>query len=80
MDIMIILKDRTISAKAKGLYCMIAYVDEPHTQKSLSEMCSDGIGSVRTGLKELEERGYIKRIYEAEGGTGVNTRLVITKE
>ena len=58
-----IFKDRTLSAKAKGLLAeMLSLPDDwDYTLKGLTFLFSDGIDSVRQGIRELEEHGYVVR-------------------
>ena len=59
-----IFKDRTLSAKAKGLLAeMLSLPDDwDYTLKGLTFLFSDGIDSVRQGIRELEEHGYVVRL------------------
>lgn len=58
-----IFKDRTLSAKAKGLLAeMLSLPDDwDYTLKGLTFLFSDGLDSVRQGIRELEEHGYVVR-------------------
>lgn len=58
-----IFKDRTLSAKAKGLLAEMLSLPEnwDYTLKGLTFLFSDGLDSVRQGIKELEEHGYVVR-------------------
>lgn len=58
-----IFKDRTLSAKAKGLLAEMLSLPEnwDYTLVGLSQLFSDGVDSVRQGIKELEEHGYVVR-------------------
>ncbi len=58
-----IFKDRTLSAKAKGLLAEMLSLPESwdYTLKGLTYLFSDGLDSVRQGIKELEEHGYVVR-------------------
>jgi len=57
------LKNRNISLKAKGLLSvMLSLPDEwNYTLKGLAHICKEGIDSVRTAIKELEDAGYVQR-------------------
>ena len=58
-----VLKDRRLSAKAKGILVEVLSLPEnwDYTLKGLTTLFSDGIDSIRQGIKELEENGYIVR-------------------
>lgn len=57
------LRDRGLSCKACGLLSkMLSLPDEwDYTSKGLAYICKDGIDSVNSALKELEEQGYLVR-------------------
>lgn len=69
-----IFKDRTLSAKAKGLLAEMLSLPEnwDYTLKGLTFLFSDGLDSVRQGIKELEEHGYVvrERKRDAKGRLG----------
>lgn len=56
-------KDYCLSWKAKGLLSNMLSLPEDwdYSAKGLSKLSSDGIDSTRSGLKELEEKGYLFR-------------------
>ena len=58
-----VFKDRRLSAKAKGILVEMLSLPEnwDYTLKGLTALFSDGIDSIRQGIKELEENGYIVR-------------------
>ena len=58
-----IFKDRTLSAKAKGLLVEMLSLPEnwDYTLKGLTCLFTDGLDSIRQGIRELEEHGYIVR-------------------
>ena len=58
-----VFKDRRLSAKAKGILVEMLSLTEnwDYTLKGLTTLFSDGIDSIRQGIKELEENGYIVR-------------------
>ena len=58
-----VFKDRRLSAKAKGILVEMLSLPEnwDYTLKGLKTLFSDGIDSIRQGIKELEENGYIVR-------------------
>ena len=55
------LYDRKISLKAKALFLMIDSFGGEITAEEISKYCDDGSTSINSGLKELEERGYLAR-------------------
>lgn len=65
-----ILRDRSLSLKAKGLYCLILSLPETwsFSARGLAMLALDGDVSVNTGLKELEAAGYIRREQKNDGG------------
>ena len=58
-----VFKDRRLSAKAKGILVEMLSLPEnwDYTLKGLTTLFSDEIDSIRQGIKELEENGYIVR-------------------
>lgn len=61
-----ILGDKTISWKAKGLYCelwKLSEEDEIVSIEKLKELSTDGVESIRSGLSELEKAGRLDRKY-----------------
>jgi len=68
------LRDRELSLKATGLLSLILSLPETwdYTLAGLASICKDGLGSVRSGITELEERGYLtrKRVRETNGQLG----------
>jgi len=57
------LRDRELSLKGKGLLSLMLSLPEnwDYTLKGLATICKDGIDSVRNGVSELEQRGYLTR-------------------
>ncbi|MEU3211048.1 helix-turn-helix domain-containing protein [Nocardiopsis alba] len=57
------IRDPHLSYKARGLLALIASHREGWgiTEKRLADQSPDGISSVRSGLKELEAAGYLRR-------------------
>lgn len=53
--------DKRLSAKAKGLWCTIISLHEQwnFTVAGLASLCSDGVASVKSGIEELEEFGWL---------------------
>jgi hypothetical protein len=68
------LRDRSLTLKGKGLLSLMLSLPESwdYTMKGLASICPDGLTSVRSGIKELEEHGYLIRcrIREANGQLG----------
>lgn len=64
-----IFHDKNISYKAKGLFCQMLSLPEnwDFKENSIKALSTDGISSVRTGLKELMEKGYLVRKPIREG-------------
>lgn len=64
-----IFHDKNISYKAKGLFCQMLSLPEnwDFKENSIKALATDGISSVRTGLKELMEKGYLVRKPIREG-------------
>ena len=69
-----VFKDKTLSAKAKGILVEMLSLPEnwDYTLKGLTYLFSDGIDSIRQGIRELEEHGYIvrERKRDAKGRLG----------
>lgn len=78
-----IFKDRTLSAKAKGLLAEMLSLPEDwdYTLIGLSHLFSDGVDSVRQGIKELEEHGYVvrERKRDAKGRLGEMEYVIYEK-
>ena len=57
------LQDKKLSLKAKGLlsYMLSLPDDWDYSLKGLTTGCRDGIDSVRSAVRELEARGYLRR-------------------
>lgn len=74
------LKDKQLSFKAKGLltYMWSLPDDWDFYETEISKHSTDGIASVRSGLKELEERGYLvkQRVRNNNGQLGPNDWLI----
>ena len=59
-----VLNDTNLSWKAKGIFMYL--LDQAETQEffyetEIAKHSTDGLASLRSGLKELEQRGYLKR-------------------
>ncbi|MDO4542623.1 MAG: hypothetical protein Q4C00_07345 [Bacillota bacterium] len=56
------LHDKSLSLKAMGLLTLMLHLDEEYySVQSIAEMCKEGEYSIRAGMKELEEAGYLWR-------------------
>ncbi len=57
------LRNTSLSLKAKGLLSLMLSLPEDwdYTTKGLSKICKDGIDSICSTIKELEQQGYIIR-------------------
>ena len=57
------LRNKDLSLKAKGLMSVILSLpdDWDYTLKGLSEICKEGVDSIRAAIVELEKAGYIVR-------------------
>jgi hypothetical protein len=55
------LKDPSLSLKAKGLLALLLLVDDELSAGDVVQLSRDGIDSVRSGLRELIEHGFIER-------------------
>ncbi len=57
------LRNIKLSLKAKGLLSLMLSLPEDwdYTTKGLAFICKDGIDSIATALKELEQHGYLTR-------------------
>lgn len=55
------LKDPNLSAKAKGILCFMQSVSEDwdYSINGLATQFNDGVESIRSGIKELVDAGYI---------------------
>lgn len=57
------LRNKKLSLKAKGLMSLMLSLPEnwDYTTKGLASICRDGVDSISSAIKELEENGYIIR-------------------
>lgn len=57
------LRNRKLSLKAKGLQSLMLSLPEEwdYSLKGLAAICKDGVGSISSTLRELEEAGYVSR-------------------
>ena len=64
-------RNRSLSLKAKGVMSLMLSLpdDWDYTIKGLATLSKDGVDSVRSALKELEEQGYLtmKRVRNGRG-------------
>ena len=64
-------RNRSLSLKAKGVMSLMLSLpdDWDYTIKGLATLSKDGVDSVRSALKELEEQGYLtmKRVRNEQG-------------
>ena len=74
-----IFHDRELSYKAKGLFCqMLSLPDNwDFKENSIKALSTDGISSVRSGLKELMEKGYLIREPIREGNLIVDWQYTL---
>lgn len=58
-----ILSDKNISLKSKGIYFYILSISiiDNFSAELISSESKDSITAIRSGLKELEKFGYLKR-------------------
>lgn len=74
------LRNTKLSLKAKGLMSLMLSLPEDwdYTTKGLAHICKDGIDSISTALKELEQQGYLtrQRLRNANGQLGDKSRLL----
>lgn len=75
-----IFKDKTLSAKAKGMACQLLSLppDWDYSVRGLVTLFNDGEASIRSALSELEEHGYLRREQYREEGKFSKSRYVIT--
>jgi predicted transcriptional regulator len=59
-----------LSLKHKALIAMIINFEGTVTIEELEKICSDRKSSISSGLRELEEKGFIKKIRERDTKTG----------
>lgn len=57
------LRNTALSLKAKGLLSLMLSLPEDwdYTTKGLARICKDGVDSICSTVKELEEHGYVER-------------------
>ena len=68
------LRNTALSLKAKGLWSLMLSLPEgwDYTTKGLARICKDGVDSICTGVREMEEQGYVirERVRNANGQLG----------
>ena len=68
------LRDKNLSLKAKGLLSTILSLpdDWNYSISGIVSICKENESSVKSGLNELKEAGYmvIEKLYSDESGTG----------
>lgn len=77
------LRNTKLSLKAKGLLSLMLSLPEnwDYTTKGLSFICKDGIDSINSTIKELEENGYvIRRRLRNEKGQLTTTEYTIFEQ
>ena len=59
------LRNTDLSLKAKGLLSLMLSLPEnwDYTTKGLAKICKDGVDSICSTVKELEEHGYTSKDY-----------------
>lgn len=77
-----VFHNKDLSLKAKGLLCqMLSLPDDwDYSLEGLVALSSDGISSVRSALKELENQMYFKRRRLYENGKLSGVEYVISEE
>ena len=73
------LRDKNLSNKARGLLSTMMSLppDWNYTTRGLAYICKDGVDSITAQLKELEDRGYLKRRKVRDGrGKIVSTEFI----
>ena len=68
-----ILRNPELSAKAKGILCLLLSNQQGWRShvSTITQMMADGETSIRSGLKELEQMGYLARIPYREKNTKI---------
>ena len=68
------LRDKSLSLKAKGLLSLMLSLpdDWDYTTKGLAQICRDGVDSIRSTVRELEQHGYVirRRVRNEKGQVG----------
>ena len=76
-----LLNDKNISFKAKGLFCFIDSKPDnwQFSERRISLQSKDGISSVRSGIKELMDSGYLERNEYRNAKGYIKTEYVFTR-
>lgn len=76
-----IFKDKGLSLKAKGLLCQMLSLPDNwnYSLEGLVTLSSDGISSVRSALKELENHMYFKRRRLYEDGKLAGVEYIVSE-
>ncbi len=61
------LQNTELSLKAKGLLSIIQCLESDYTVADIMKYTKDKRDSINSGLKELEEMGYLSRTPKKEG-------------
>lgn len=75
------LRDKNLSLKAKGLLSiMLSLPDEWHYNvRGLAAICKEGVTSISSTLKELEQWGYMRRHQPNQGGKFGEIEYIISE-
>lgn len=76
-----IFKNKTLSLKAKGILCLMLSLpdDWDYSLAGLTSLSSDGVSSVRSALKELEDQMYFKRHKLYENGKLAGVEYIVSE-
>lgn len=74
-----VLKDKTLSMKARGLLLTLMSLPEDRnfSIEGIASLLPDGVTSVRTAVRELEDAGYLERVRERDHGKIIGSRWII---
>ena len=58
-----LISDRQLSLKAKGMISLMLSLPDTweYSIKGLATLCHDGVDSIRSTLKEIEQAGYLRK-------------------
>lgn len=64
-----IINDSSLSLKAKGIWCFLSSMrtDWDLNIKDIQESSKEGKQSIQSGLRELQQAGYLKRVIVSKG-------------
>ena len=73
------LQDKSLSLKAKGLLTLMLSLDDlwKYSVRGLAGTSKDSVQSVTSGLRELEEHGYVERRQILSGGQFAGVQYLI---